>query len=516
MSIHEDNTSRLFAVFCAIALLRVVPFAQAQPSPSGSVDSAQVSPDNLRKGGDAAQGADQVKRFDKVNREWRDRVRQVLHIATADVQRIDCSALEEISLRLNGQERSLKLHPYSMRSSDFRLMVQDDTGALIEAEPPPAVTYRGSLVQDAAARVAATVHDGRLHALVFAGDGQLWSIEPVRETIPVAPADLHVVYRASDVVGEEWSCGFGAGQGSQDLPPAKPYELSKGVQRNPLLVDGSLGRTEIAFDADVEFFELNGSSVANTIRDIEMVMNQVGLIYQDQVDICYAMTGIIVRTTEPDPYTSTDTGTLLCELTDYWNANVTIQRDVAHLMTGKDLEGSAFIGAAWPAAICNDDITACGGGSAAYGLSQSRITTYLLSRTKITAHELGHNWGACHCDDPDCTGGGQDTDCAIMRSTPSPFDPLAFGSRAVTAITDHRNNYSNCLDNCLDPVYVDWSSPPGGDGSITNPFQTVTEGVRYALVGGTVIISTGSYPENLTINKPVTLNATGGTATVGD
>ena len=62
---------------------------------------------------------------------------------------------------------------------------------------------------------------------------------------------------------------------------------------------------DIAFDTDVEFYSLNGDSVANTVADIEDVMNGVSMIYENQLGISYEITTIIVRTTEPDPYSAT-------------------------------------------------------------------------------------------------------------------------------------------------------------------------------------------------------------------
>src|SRR5678815_6030140 len=67
--------------------------------------------------------------------------------------------------------------------------------------------------------------------------------------------------------------------------------------------------------------------------------------------------------------------------------------------TGKELDGSV-IGIAQLSVICNK--------SSAYGLSQSKWTTSMLYRAGLTAHEIGHNWSATHCD-----GIG---DCSIMCS----------------------------------------------------------------------------------------------------
>ena len=261
---------------------------------------------------------------------------------------------------------------------------------------------------------------------------------------------------------------------------------------------------------DVEYYQANGSSVAATVADIEMIMNHVGLIYQAQVAISYVETGIIVRTAEPDPYSSSDRDVLLCQLRNEWNANIAIPRDTAHLFTGKDINGST-IGYAYRGVICFGDAGGCNGGSAAYGFSQSRWTTDLTSRIELTAHELGHNWDCCHCDESSCTGGGPDPDCGIMNSFVN--GSLTFEQRGLASITAWRNN-ANCVDPWFNPLYVNWSYSGPENGSAAQPFNTVAEGSVNALVGGEIRLTPGNYPENLTLQHIVTLKRNGASGIV--
>jgi hypothetical protein len=104
---------------------------------------------------------------------------------------------------------------------------------------------------------------------------------------------------------------------------------------------------EIAFDADFEFYQFNGSSVNNTVSDIEAVMNSVETIYMAQASISYIVTQIVVRSSPADPYTTSVPGSLLDQFRAYWNdQHYYVIRDVAHLMTGRDMEGTV-IGIAW-------------------------------------------------------------------------------------------------------------------------------------------------------------------------
>ncbi len=61
-------------------------------------------------------------------------------------------------------------------------------------------------------------------------------------------------------------------------------------------------------------------------------------------------------------------------------------------------------------------------------------------------------------------------------------------------------------------VDVESSAPLGTPQS---PFQTVSQGVASVFVGGRVVIALGDYPEVLTITKPLTLEASGGSVLIG-
>ncbi len=52
-------------------------------------------------------------------------------------------------------------------------------------------------------------------------------------------------------------------------------------------------------------------------------------------------------------------------------------------------------------------------------------------------------------------------------------------------------------------------------GTFRFPYDDVLDGVEKAEPGWTLLIHTGTYPENITINKPLTLKADGGTVVIG-
>ena len=134
---------------------------------------------------------------------------------------------------------------------------------------------------------------------------------------------------------------------------------------------------------------------------------------------------------------------------------------MAHLFTGKNLTGST-IGIAYLNVLC---------GNNAYGLSQSKYTGNFTNRTGLTAHELGHNWNANHCD-------GQ-ASCRIMCSGLGGCGPVTtFGFSATQSITEKANNVS-CLDLAPPP------NPPVLNSLSSNTFEVLSN--SFIVVNGNTL-----------------------------
>ncbi len=351
-----------------------------------------------------------------------------------------------VPITLDGARFTMVLDLYSLRSEDFRVLVPRPEG-MVEVPAPPVRTYRGALAEWPDSVVAARLQDGQLGALIRTPEAE-WGVQPLSLAVPGAAPGAHVVFRKTDMRQLDVSCGL-------DMLTVHPDEAvdvkTGGADEGGYGTRVVCPKTcEIAFDADYEFYTRNGSSVSNTVADIEYVLNGVEAIYDRDTDIVYTITTVIVRDSEPDPYTSTDAGTLLDQFRSEWNSNQTgVHRDVAHLMTGKSLDGSV-IGVAWLSVICNS--------TWGYGLSESRFTSNYNYRVGLTAHEVGHNWSAPHCDG--------DSDCYIMCSGIGGCsgDVTRFGSRSVNSITSFRDTRA-CLS----------EDGPVITGQPT-PSQTVCEG----------------------------------------
>ncbi|MCI0547539.1 MAG: M12 family metallo-peptidase, partial [Candidatus Rokubacteria bacterium] len=346
-----------------------------------------------------------------------------LGLADATLQEIEVpeqpGATFSFPLWIEGAWREVTAWPYSVRAPGYRLVAMDEGGAR-EEPPAPETTYRGEVAGAPGSRVALTLFEGRVQGVVRLAAGEPWhGFQPA----PDAGREL-VVYSEESVLATGAVCG-GALPARPGSAPALPA------------ADGGGGKIcELAVDADFEFFQSNGSSVAATENDITGIINAVEAIYEDAADVVYDVTVIYVETAEPDPYSSTSAGTLLDQFQNHWNASHQADpRDVAHLFTGKNLSGST-IGIAYLNVICNK--------SSAYGLSQSKFSFSFTLRVGLTAHELGHNWSASHCDG--------DFDCKIMCSSIGGCGPVtSFGSSATASINAKKAS-SGCLEDLPPPA----------------------------------------------------------------
>ncbi len=361
----------------------------------------------------------------------------------------DASRAVLVPVILDGGVYTLELTPRSVRSDDFKLLVEQEDGSLVEIEAPASNTFRGRIVEMPGSMVAASVdEDGLTATIVLDNDLDAgWFIQPLNDVVDGAPSDVHVVYDSMATQASDGVCG-GA------LLPDNPV-VGVGAQQGNTQ-RGTLITAEIAYDADFQFYQQNGSSTANTTNDINNIQNAVNVIYERDTGVTFVITQIIIRTSSgSNPYTTNDPGGLLDQFRAQWlNNHGGIQRDLAHLMTGRNLSGSV-IGIAWLSGVCT---------SFGYGLSQSRFTGNFNSRVALTAHEIGHNFSAGHC-----SGGG----CYIMCA--------GLGGCSGIGLPNFGTSSSNTISNyaagrpCLD------SGPPPNEPptvQVVLPFNgtTVDEG----------------------------------------
>jgi hypothetical protein len=111
-----------------------------------------------------------------------------------------------------------------------------------------------------------------------------------------------------------------------------------------------------------------------------------------------------------------------------------VHRDLVHLFTGRELDG-AVIGIARGSSVCFAEL--------GFALSQSRYSLLLGKRASLTAHEIGHNFSAQHCDQNQ----GLCAPCRIMlAATGIGQQNLSFGCSS-TVLTAYALQQA-----CLEPI----------------------------------------------------------------
>lgn len=115
---------------------------------------------------------------------------------------------------------------------------------------------------------------------------------------------------------------------------------------------------------------------------------------------------------------------------------------------------------------------------------------------------------------------GTSTSCTTSNTSNPPCDADNHQTLNNTAYT-----VANFRPGSLSPVYVDTAYSGTENGTLTEPYNTLTEGTFRAADGAIVWIKPGNYPETLVlvtkdprglvINRPMTLQAINGTVTIG-
>jgi uncharacterized repeat protein (TIGR01451 family) len=291
------------------------------------------------------------------------------------------------------------------------------------------------------------------------------------------------------------------------VTPDRPPEQASGLDEYRVLVGelaqaaeatGLSGRLRVSVLADYEYFQVAGAAQSARNRIVE-IFNNVDGIFSAQVGIQIELAdGVTVFQDPADPFSSSVGRDLLNELSAYRDSQPTLRSTgLTHLVTGRDLDGST-VGIAFIGSLC----------LTRFGASISQGVSTLTSL--VTAHEIGHNFGAPHdgeTEDP----GEPVNPCA---STPRTFlmAPQLNGSDQFSQCSLAQIEPQVRAASCILPVVTtaDVALTAGG-GAIS-----VTSGQAFALA---VSVSSRGPAEatsvQLNFALPSGLSAIDGTATSG-
>jgi hypothetical protein len=233
-----------------------------------------------------------------------------------------------------------------------------------------------------------------------------------------------VVYRLSDtldVLPRDFCALAGDAQLSKAANGLEQYhavmhEIETGVY-GPQLTR----QIEISLIGDTDFQAAEGSdpTAAMLAR-----LNIVEGIFSEQVGLLILATDVRLMPAGADPFTATKGATLLEQLGSYRSATPEVRaRGLAHLMTGKDLDGTTA-GIAYVRTVCDVE----------RGVSVSSRSFGTTISALIMAHELGHNFGAEH-------DGEAGTSCAGTG-----------GGFIMAPSVSGYSTFSQCSINTMEPV----------------------------------------------------------------
>jgi hypothetical protein len=333
----------------------------------------------------------------------------------------------EFSLPTDDGEFQLALVPNDVRAPRYRAEAVGTDGVTRPVIPEQLHTFRGTAPGIPGTEARFSIRDDSVEGILLTANAW-YLIEPMRHYDPASPADEMVVYRASDIEPLAFgTCGTALAEqiGSQI------FNIQETLVPQILAASGLVAVADVATEADYEYVSVLGNSASanNSILDI---MNQVDGIYQMQLSLSLRVVYQHTWESSADPYSSTAPATMLNEFRSYWTTNFnSVPFDLAHMWTGKDMDGST-VGIAYLGVACNAR-------SYSYGVSQRFNAS--PGKYILTAHEIGHNFGAIHTEDAN----PPQTDCGNTIMNASIGTGTGFCPYSRNEISTHVTQNSSCL-----------------------------------------------------------------------
>ena len=361
----------------------------------------------------------------------------------------------EAHVRVGGGSYTLLLTPSQIVADGAKMSLDYGNGVMVEAGPPEMGIYEGTVAGVPGSSVVAQWVEGRFSAMVMHEGKMAWHVQPLNDVQRGMPG--HVAYLQSDVLPEAGVCG----NEQFVLSTSRVQSLVKGGTLH--VTDGGLV-AEVGCEADFNYTSTLGGSGTAVAQDISRVMAWVSKYFTEAVGVRFRVIRYVIRLNNIGNYTDFDAGPLLNAFGVRWNFYFfQTDRDLAHLFTGRDLVGDT-IGLGSLAVVCNPN--------SAYALSETTYTAGLGRRASLTAHEMGHNFGAGHCDETP----GQCAPCGIMLAAASinPAQALHFGCSATALQVFLNGGGADCLDPGGAPIPC--RADVDGDGALSladfGSFQT--------------------------------------------
>lgn len=322
----------------------------------------------------------------------------------------------ELQFDAYGRRFTLTLEPNDKLSP---LLQSDSSSSDIEL-------YRGQIngVSQSWARIS--ISQGKYQGMVWDG-AELYVIEPVAELRSALPANAKVdatataIFRLKDVEMTPGAASCGTDTKASSLKAADAYSsMVNELKNTPAIMEaaGATRRLEISVLGDSLLMSRFGTE-AETRDKILQRLNNVDGIYSSQLGVEISVPSIDIA----DSLSSTTVPTsLLTELANLRRQSPNLYvRGLTHMFTGRDLDGST-VGIAYMSSVCDRQYGA--------GLTQAGSPS-VWTESLITAHEIGHNFGAPHDGDPEGACASTPTGLFLMSSSINGNDKFSLCSLSI-------------------------------------------------------------------------------------
>ena len=375
---------------------------------------------------------------------------------------VDRGALERLAQSGGGvlamplgpaREALLELQPSDAFGGDSRVEAvgRAKGGELVRTEIPVRGAFlSGKVSGEADSHAFLAVSDAGTFGYVESG-GHTYIISsgPFGRGLPTVSYDLTAM-PPGIVDPPAWTCATPA----PEVAPEQPGD--GGVAGTP-----PCRQVRVAFETDYEYLQLFGGSTGAATGYVATLASALTSIYSRDVNTRLAAVYSRLWTTPSDPWTATNTTDQLDQFVGYWNINMTsIARDVAHFLSGRGLGG----GVAYLPGLCN---------GTPFGVSANLagfFPTPLVDNNgqnwdiMVTAHELGHNFGAPHTHSyvPPIDGcGNSPQDCSAAaggNGTIMSYCHLCGGGMTNIKLRFHPGNIATMLQH-LGSVGCNYTGP---------------------------------------------------------
>jgi len=301
-----------------------------------------------------------------------------------------------LDIPIEGQNEQVQLYRKEVTTSSYQ--VRTASGAA--TQKTKSVFYRGIIKGEKKSFVSLSVLNNSIH-MTISNNSDNYEINKIDD-------NLYAAYSVSDSKrSQETGCS------SDKLDQNKNVKIKENQGER-----ASGACIEIYIECDFDSFAKNGASVQNTEDWALAIMNEVGILYENE-GVPLVVSDILVYD-QPDPYLAgSDAGDILDIM-----PNVVGDYDgrLAHVFTTRSVGG----GIAWLNVLCSVNNGNSGPFAVSGSMNTNNVPFPIYSwNVNVVAHELGHNIGSRHTHQ--CVWNGNNTqidDCGPVAGYEEPcYDP---------------------------------------------------------------------------------------------